>query len=138
MNEKVVTTPMGTRCWYSSGQLHRVQGPAVVYLDGSEEWWFEGRRHRMGGPAITFKCGLTKWYMHGLKHCLSGPAVTNRCGRSHSFNKCLEPTLGLPACHTEYWVNGWYTTGDDYYRFVDTLHEELLVPPGSLFLRPNY
>lgn len=32
--------------------LHRENGPAVEYEDGSEEWYLEGKLHRVDGPAI--------------------------------------------------------------------------------------
>lgn len=33
--------------------LHRVGGPAVEYLDGSNFWWYDGKLHREDGPAYT-------------------------------------------------------------------------------------
>ncbi len=34
------------------GELHRVDGPAVVHADGSCEWWVEGKRHSKWGRAL--------------------------------------------------------------------------------------
>jgi hypothetical protein len=38
--------------WFLNGQLHREDGPAITYLDGTKEWFFNGKRHRKDGPAI--------------------------------------------------------------------------------------
>ena len=34
------------------GQLHRIDGPAVEYADGSKSWYINGKFHRIDGPAI--------------------------------------------------------------------------------------
>jgi len=57
----------------SSTSYHRVNGPAIIYPDGTEEWWFNRNIHRDNGPAIiwaTYKA----WYKHGKLHRLDGPA----------------------------------------------------------------
>lgn len=33
-------------------QLHRTDGPAIEWLNGSKEWYYKGQRHRSDGPAI--------------------------------------------------------------------------------------
>lgn len=40
------------KIYWSNGKLHRKDGPAVIYEDGTQEWWLEGIRHRYDGPAI--------------------------------------------------------------------------------------
>jgi hypothetical protein len=37
-------SPDGTEEWCLNGELHRDDGPAVVWLDGREEWWLNGKR----------------------------------------------------------------------------------------------
>ena len=34
----------GTKRWYLNDKLHRIDGPAVEYEDGSKEWWINGGR----------------------------------------------------------------------------------------------
>ena len=37
----------GNREWLNSkGQYHRIDGPAIEYINGSKEWWMNGIRHR--------------------------------------------------------------------------------------------
>ena len=54
------------------GQLHRVDGPAVINHT-FELWYFNGKRHRVDGPAYIDRNNKS-WYMNGLWHRLDGPA----------------------------------------------------------------
>jgi len=45
----------GTKKWRNSnGKLHREDGPAVEYTDGSRLWYINGQLHRIDGPAIEW------------------------------------------------------------------------------------
>ena len=49
------------------GYLHREDGPAVIYTDGSKEWWIRGNLHREDGPAAILKNEINgkiilRWY----------------------------------------------------------------------------
>jgi hypothetical protein len=57
----------GARKWYRHGQLHRIDGPAVEFPDGSVSWYFKGKLHRDGGPAIVHDNGYEAWYRHGMQ-----------------------------------------------------------------------
>lgn len=58
------------------GQVHRTDGPAITFADGTEHWYFEDLRHRDDGPAVTRPDGVEVYYHHGVKDRLDGPAVT--------------------------------------------------------------
>jgi hypothetical protein len=119
----------GMECWYRHGKLHRKDGPAVVYANGGEFWWLNGERHREDGPAVKLKCGFEIWYLHDKLHCLCGPATINKCGRSHKNGECTN--VHIPESIGEvYWVHNFMLSQSTYYRFVDIVHHELLVPPG--------
>lgn len=60
--------------------LHRLDGPAVVRPDGTEEWWEYGQKHRFDGPAVVRANGAETWYLHDRLHRLGGPAVTKPDG----------------------------------------------------------
>ena len=47
------------------GQLHRVDGPAVEWPDGTREWWVNGQLHRVDGPAIVRANGTRAWFVDG-------------------------------------------------------------------------
>ena len=51
--------------WWSRGKLHREDGPAVEWNDGTKAWYRNGHRHREDGPAIEYSNGDTSWYLNG-------------------------------------------------------------------------
>jgi len=59
---------------FENGELHRIDGPAIICDDGREEWWYEGKLHRKDGPAIITADGTKAWFIHGLQHREDGPA----------------------------------------------------------------
>ena len=57
---------MGTRRYYNGeGQLHRDDGPAVEWHDGTKSWYQNGLRHRTDGPAVEYSDGDKVWYING-------------------------------------------------------------------------
>ena len=69
-----VLDPRGQR-WYLNGKLHREDGPAIIFNNGTQEWWLNGKLHREDGPAVEFLGGHRGWYKNGLLHREDGPAV---------------------------------------------------------------
>lgn len=68
----------GSEEWWTNGKLHRLDGPAWTKSNGSKEWWVNGQRHRVDGPAVVFSGGLRAWHQYGQLHRLDGPAETGR------------------------------------------------------------
>lgn len=60
---------------YRDGVLHREDGPAEIYNDGSQVWLRYGEVHREDGPAIINQDGSQFWYLHDKPHRLDGPAM---------------------------------------------------------------
>ena len=66
------------RCWYldkNRAILHREDGPAVEWDDGSKSWYIYGKRHRLDGPAVEYATGYKAWYINDKLHRLDGPAI---------------------------------------------------------------
>jgi len=42
-------------------QLHRVNGPAIEWKNGTKFWFKEGGYHRIDGPAIEWSNGYKYW-----------------------------------------------------------------------------
>ncbi len=61
--------------YYKDGNLHREDGPACEYDDGTKSWYLNGDRHREDGPAIEWGNGHREWYQNNLLHRLDGPAI---------------------------------------------------------------
>lgn len=71
----------GNRRWYNeSNKLHRVDGPAIEWVNGTKEWYLDGKRHRENGPAIEFADGTKFWYLNGEYHRTDGPAMEFKNG----------------------------------------------------------
>ena len=58
-----------------TGKLHREDGPAVEYKNGTKKWYREGRVHRDGGPAVEYADGYKAWYREGRLHREDGAAI---------------------------------------------------------------
>ena len=57
----------GTKCWYQNGLLHRTDGPAIEYDDGDKFWYQNDKLHRTDGPAIVGSNGYMEWYINGAE-----------------------------------------------------------------------
>ena len=55
--------------------LHRLDGPAVEWANGSKSWWVDGKQHRLDGPAVEWANGYKAWYVDDKCHRLDGPAI---------------------------------------------------------------
>ena len=53
----------GTKFYSTNGKLHRENGPAIEYTDGSKEWYVNGNLHRKDGPACEYTDGDTYWFI---------------------------------------------------------------------------
>jgi hypothetical protein len=57
----------GSKWWYTDGEQHREDGPAVIHPDGYQAWCLNNKLHREDGPAIIYSDGSKYWYING-KH----------------------------------------------------------------------
>ena len=55
----------GHQFWFQSGELHREDGPAIIWANGDQEWWINGKCHRKDGPAIIREDGSEEWCLNG-------------------------------------------------------------------------
>jgi hypothetical protein len=63
---KVRVYDNGDRFWRNqNGHLHREDGPAIEWADGSKFWYLNGQLHREDGPAIEYADGTKFWYLNG-------------------------------------------------------------------------
>ena len=71
----------GTIRYYNDrNRLHREDGPAVEYADGSKSWFRNGQYHREDGPAVELANGEKRWYRKHMRHREDGPAIENADG----------------------------------------------------------
>ena len=62
------------------GELHRDDGPAVIYQNGEQRWYQHGEPHREDGPAVIWLDGTRFWRQHGKQHRDDGPAIVRANG----------------------------------------------------------
>lgn len=100
---------VGTKIWLDEGgSFHRDDGPAKIYLDGSEEWWLHGNLHRENGPALTEFEMITEWYSYGTIHRDDGPAVTHFYGTKEWIIRGNPHREDGPAVvHPDGTINWW-------------------------------
>ena len=66
---RVDVDQFGTRRYYNqNGKLHRENGPAVLWADGTTMWYQNGLRHRTNGPAVILANGIKLWYLENVQY----------------------------------------------------------------------
>ena len=65
----------GTRRYRNAaGELHREDGPAVIFEGGVEQMWYRnGKLHREDGPAVAIAYSnigvyISRWYLNGVNY----------------------------------------------------------------------
>ena len=118
----------GTCRYYNVlGQLHREEGPAIIWADGSMEWWQNGQRHCIGGPAVEWGDGTREWYQNGVRHREDGPAyVGYRESVKEWWQRGLKHRIDGPAIeyangYQEWWLNGNTYIESEYYAKLKAL-----------------
>lgn len=59
--------------WFEDGALHRLDGPALRWQDGTEEWLQNGYHHRIGLPAVAGADGLREWHQLAADGSMPAP-----------------------------------------------------------------
>ena len=57
----------GDRFWYQNDKRHRLDGPAIEWVDGARFWYQNGKRHRLDGPAVEMADGHRSWFIDGVQ-----------------------------------------------------------------------
>ena len=97
--------------WYKDGKLHREDGPAVEWEDGSKEWLIEGKLHRLDGPAMEDVDGYKAWFVNGKAHRVDGPAVIDAEGNEEWLQNGKFHRLDGPAIVRKDGFKAWYFGG---------------------------
>jgi len=105
------TYPNGTEAWFLNGQLHREGAPAVIKADGSVEWYLNGGKHRVGAPAVIKPDGYEEWWLNGGKHRVGAPAVTKPNGSVEWWLHGKLHREGGPAIISAGGTERWYLNG---------------------------
>jgi hypothetical protein len=104
----------GTIRWYKEGteELHREDGPAVEYTNGSKYWYLNDECHREDGPAIEYSNGSKFWYLNGELHREDGPAIEYSNGSKFWYLNGECHREDGPACKYNNGDKFWYLNGE--------------------------
>lgn len=124
----------GSKSWFINGKLHRLDGPASLLSDGRQYWFKRSKLHREDGPAWITP-DARKWYRNGQLFRADGPAVVRGNGTQEWWLNDKRHRLDGPAVESslgscEFYIHGRQFTEDEFYRYVDQDTGEVLVPPG--------
>ena len=94
-------------------KLHREDGPAVEYSNGTKAWWINDKRHREDGPAIEYASGSKSWYLNGKLHREDGPAVEHASGGKYWYINDKRHREEGPAIESANGDKEWYINGEE-------------------------
>jgi len=63
-----------SKVYYLNGEIHREDGPAIIFSNFRLDYYLNGKLHRTDGPAIIFSYGRLDYYLNGKLHREDGPA----------------------------------------------------------------
>ena len=109
--------------WKLDGKLHREDGPAVKYADGTEVYYVNGKLHREDGPAIKNFNGREEYYINDKCHREDGPAVKLANGyEAYYINEIFHredgPAVKYADGTEEYWLNGNQYSKEAFYKKI--------------------
>ena len=94
-----------------AGRLHRVDGPAIERINGTNEWYLNGRLHREDGPAVNKYNGTTMWYFNGVLHRVNEPAITIPNEKKEWWFEGNRHRVDGPAVEYKNGSKSWYVKG---------------------------
>jgi hypothetical protein len=50
------------------GQIHREDGPAIIFHKGGTMWLINGKYHREDGPAVVYSHGGVSFYLNNIRY----------------------------------------------------------------------
>ena len=72
--------------WMQDECIHREDGPAIEWPDGTKAWYLNDKEHREDGPAVEYANGDREWWINGVEY-------TEELFHKYQLNKKLEATL---------------------------------------------
>lgn len=122
--------------WKCNGLLHREDGPARIYTNGTKQYFYHGVLHRENGPAIEANhtyCWKYVYYKYGKIHNDKGPAYIEKwkdCevlkyfqnnilhhiqGPAHLIKYCNH---GNKKVENNYYINGTYFSQEQFEKII--------------------
>ena len=105
MQPEKIVRPDRVGYWLNN-KIHREDGPAIEWSDGSKFWYVKGLCHSDNTFAVEDQNGNKFWYFKGMRHRKDGPA--NSYTNSYS-NKYFSSNL---SCNKP--ITAWYFYNYEY------------------------
>lgn len=68
MKEYIVKTYSDRIEYYNHNNLlHRLDGPAIIWKDGTQKWYYLGEVHSIAGPAVIKNDGTVEYWIRNNK-----------------------------------------------------------------------
>lgn len=133
--------------FYKNGDLHREDGPAVYFINGSKYWYVDNILHRDNGPAEKVyleKEYYKSYYNKGRLHREDGPAIvfykikdksiiTKEWFQNNERHREDGPAVIIPRKKKKpkkhYYINGQEISKNDfkqYNKFDDKISSDIL------------
>lgn len=126
--------------WRLNGLLHRDDGPARIYSNGTKQYYKHGYLHRVGGPAVQANheyCKKTVYYFEGVIHNSNGPAYIERWINSEllkyfeqdKLHHLKGPAVILRYFNSkikddiQYFINGEYYSRENFEKVLKTVRK---------------
>ena len=88
--------PVTNNNWYRKKILHREDGPAVEFKDGSYMWYLNGQWHRVGGPAQKIRDKYV-WCQNGLYTVKMPQLSFAHCTKNNIVMVIVTALVDLPS-----------------------------------------
>jgi hypothetical protein len=126
--------------WRLNGLLHREDGPARIYSNGTKQYYKHGYLHRIDGPAVDANhgyCTKQVYYFEGVIHNENGPAYIEKWSDSEllkyfendKLHHLQGPAIILRYLNCkikddiQYFINGEYYSRENFQKVIKTLHK---------------
>ncbi len=58
---------LDNKLYFKDKLIHREDGPAIEWNDGTTSWYKKGKIHRLNGPAIEYSNGDKEYYINNTR-----------------------------------------------------------------------
>jgi len=142
MNSRIVLTD-GDTFWYRDDVLHREDGPAVEWVNGTKEWWYKGFFVGKGDkPDPTLWARLTSVEANGgalLNGCIVDLEGVKWWYKDDLIYREDGPALEAPNGTTEWYFKGEFLgwNADGFWKLWDRLTDKQRGNPTLLKYLPR-
>ena len=107
-----------------NNELHREDGPAFEYADGTKAWYLNGERHREDGPAVEDANGHKEWYLNGEEINIKDNLIDLPVIEQEKI-KLINQIKFIKVNNNYLFVNHWLKQDKEFYKRYRLLFKEI-------------